>query len=206
MRANHAALRDDLPRVPRGKRLRIPFTPPIAAVNRVTSIPFNAAYFWAARARGKPEPVHYESFFYPLDSVLEWNRLYGPRGFLQYQCVVLQQAKEAIGELLRQIERSGVGSFLAVLKTFGDSQATGLLSFPRDGVTLALDFPITGPETFKLLTAFDQVVSSAGGAVYPAKDARMSAEMFRSGFPALEEFSRFVDPGFSSSFWRRVTS
>lgn len=205
MRANHAPFRERLPDTPRRSGFRVPFTPPIAPMNRVTLQVFNRLYYWGSRTDRMPRLVHYDPFFYPLDAVLDWNRLYGPRGFLQYQCVVPRSgADAAVKDLLVRIGRRGAGSFLATLKTFGDMPSEGLLSFPRGGVTLALDFPIRGQETFALLAELDTVVKSAGGAVYPAKDARMSPEMFQSGFPRLEEFRRFIDPGFSSSFWRRV--
>jgi hypothetical protein len=107
--------------------------------------------------------------------------------------------------MLRAIARSGLGSFLSVLKRFGPAPAAGLMSFARPGVTLALDFPNRGAATFGLLAALDEITLAAGGAVYPAKDARMSAAAFQRYFPAWREFRRFIDPRFSSSFWRRVT-
>jgi hypothetical protein len=116
-----------------------------------------------------------------------------------------REAPVAIAEMLRRIAQSGVGSFLAVLKNFGTSPAPGLLSFARPGTTLALDFPNRGKPTLQLLEALDEITRNAGGAVYPAKDARMSAGSFQQYFPAWRKFSEFVDPNFSSSFWRRVT-
>jgi hypothetical protein len=113
-------------------------------------------------------------------------------------------AEAGIAVLLEAIARSGEGSFLAVLKTFGDSSAPGMLSFPRPGTTLALDFPNRGDSTLKLFNTLDCIVRDGGGALYPAKDARMPGDLFRSGFPCWEEFSQFVDPAFSSLFWRRV--
>ena len=101
--------------------------------------------------------------------------------------------------------RSGQGSFLAVLKTFGDLPSPGLLSFPRPGVTLALDFALRGRSTLQLLDRLDAIVLAHGGAVYPAKDARMSPRTFGASFPTWREFAHYVDPCFSSSFWRRVT-
>jgi FAD/FMN-containing dehydrogenase len=106
--------------------------------------------------------------------------------------------------MLALIARQGLGSFLAVLKTFGARPSLGMLSFPRPGATLALDFPNQGERTEKLLRELDAVTRAAGGAIYPAKDARMSGEMFRSGFPEWERFKTFVDPSFSSGFWRRT--
>jgi FAD/FMN-containing dehydrogenase len=106
--------------------------------------------------------------------------------------------------LLDAITASGEASFLSVLKVFGDRPSPGLLSFPRPGVTLALDFPMRGERTLALLDRLDAIVMEAGGAIYPAKDARMSRETFARSFPRLEAFTRHVDPAFSSSFWRRV--
>src|SRR4029079_12213502 len=122
-------------------------------------------------------------------SIREWNRMYGPRGFLQHQCVIpTAEARAAVVELLREIAASGTGSFLAVLKEFGDRPSLGLLSFPRPGTTLALDFPNAGPEVFALLDRLDSIVAVAGGAVYPAKDARMSCAHFRGAYPGWQAF------------------
>lgn len=132
--------------------------------------------------------------------------MYGPRGFYQYQCALPPEGViDVLNEMLRRIGRSGLGSFLLVLKTFGVVPSLGMLSFPRPGATLALDFPNRGAETLALLNALDDLTRAAGGAVYPAKDARMSAASFQTYFPAWQAFSRYVDPKFSSSFWRRVT-
>jgi hypothetical protein len=108
-------------------------------------------------------------------------------------------------QLLETIARSGQGSFLAVLKQFGSLNSPGMLSFPRCGVTLALDFPNTGAPIERLFTELDEIVAAAGGRLYPAKDARMPAELFRNSYPRWREFARYVDPVFSSGFWRRVT-
>lgn len=201
IRANHAAGAHDPPgRLP----LRAPFTPPVPLINRVTLRAFNALYFHGTR-RGKAT-VPYQPYFFPLDAVGDWNRIYGPRGFLQYQCVVPPAAAEsATDELLRVIGASGQGSFLAVLKVFTDRAAAGILSFPRAGTTLALDFPNRGSETFGLLERLDDIVVAAGGAVYPAKDARLRGDRFRRYFPRWQELLPHVDPRFSSGFWRRVT-
>jgi hypothetical protein len=106
--------------------------------------------------------------------------------------------------MARIISASGGGSFLAVLKQFGQLRSPGLLSFPRPGATLALDFPNHGKTTLRILDRLDEVVATAGGAIYPAKDARMPGPLFRACFPVWETFRPFVDPRFSSSFWRRV--
>jgi FAD/FMN-containing dehydrogenase len=203
MRGNHTQLHRA---TPSDKRLSVPFTPPISLVNGLSLRPFNALYFRRPAAAQLNAVWHYRSFFYPLDGVLNWNRIYGPRGFFQYQCVVPNDiAHWVLQAMLEKIARSGVGSFLAVLKHFGDIPSRGMMSFPRHGVTLALDFPNRAAPTLRLLESLDQITRDAGGAVYPAKDARMSGSSFRQYFPAWESFLKFVDPQFSSSFWRRVT-
>jgi FAD/FMN-containing dehydrogenase len=187
-------------------RWRVPFTPPISLVNGLSVRVLNQMYFWRGGAQRADAVWHYRPFLFPLDDILDWNRIYGPRGFFQYQCVIPDRdAPAAIRDMLRRIAGSGVGSFLSVLKSFGASPALGLLSFARPGTTLALDFPNHGQRTLKLLETLDEITREAGGAVYPAKDARMSAASFQQYFPAWRRFSEFIDPQFSSSFWRRVT-
>ena len=189
----------------KGVGARVPFAFPEWVLNHFTIQAFNTVYYrWNALKRGKSN-VHYAPFFYPLDSVLRWNLIYGKSGFVQHQCVVPNSAGGAIEELLRVTKRSGLGSFLAVLKRFGERRSPGLLSFPRPGFTLTLDFPVRKEKTLRLLESLDQIVFEAGGAIYPAKDARMSAAIFESSFPHWRDFHRFIDPKISSSFWRRVT-
>jgi hypothetical protein len=126
---------------------------------------------------------------------------------MQHQCVVPHDTgRDGMQEIFQRIAESGLGSFLAVAKIFGDVSSPGLLSFPRPGVTLALDFANRGRPVFELLQSLDAIVRRCGGRVYPAKDARMSAENFQVFFPEWREFSRWIDPRFSSSFWRRVTA
>ena len=188
-----------------GDGLAVPFLPPFSLVNGASLRAFNTFYYRRAPARPRREVEHYRRFFYPLDGIADWNRIYGPHGFLQYQCVVPPASEEAAtAEMLDRIAASGQGSFLAVLKQFGVRQAPGLLSFARAGTTLALDFPFRGRPTLDLLGALDGVVMAAGGAVYPAKDARMPPEVFAASFPRLAEFRQHVDVGFSSGLWRRV--
>lgn len=204
-RANHApALADARPSAP-SRRLRVPFTPPFSLINRLSLRAFNSLYFHRQTVSIARATTHYEPYFYPLDGVGDWNRIYGPHGFMQYQCVVPPaEASACLSEALKTIAADGSGSFLAVLKQFGNQPSPGLLSFPRPGTTLALDFPNQGRHTLRLLDRLDDLVGEAGGAVYPAKDARMAGARFRQYFPAWEAFSAFVDPRFSSSFWRRV--
>jgi FAD/FMN-containing dehydrogenase len=185
---------------------RFPVTPPISLVNSLSLAVFNKLYFHRAAAAQRDALWHFRSFFYPLDGILEWNRMYGSKGFFQYQCVVPEaSAIESLQEMLTLIGKSGLGSFLVVLKLFGTVPSLGMLSFPRPGVTLALDFPNRGQQTLNLLESLDMITRSVNGAVYPAKDARMSSDSFRQYFPNWNQFQRFVDPHFSSSFWRRVT-
>jgi FAD/FMN-containing dehydrogenase len=177
---------------------------PGMALNRLTVGAFNEAYHRANSAKAGKSRQHYAPFFYPLDAIGGWNKLYGRRGMLQYQCVVPRETqRDAIRALLDVIADSGQASFLAVLKTFGDLPSPGLLSFPRPGATLALDFPFRGDTTLKLMARLDAIVADAGGALYPAKDGRMSGDMFRRSFPKWGKFMK--DPALESDFWRRVT-
>ena len=141
---------------------------------------FNAAYYTRHALGKRRSVVPYESFFYPLDAVARWNLIYGQRGFLQYQCVIPDDSFDAFQELMGLISTSHMGSFLAVMKRFGSVRARALMSFPRPGLTLALDFAMRGEATLRLLDELDQVVVRSAGAVYPAKDARMSSGAFRS--------------------------
>lgn len=183
-------------------RLRLPFDLPDFVLGEKSVRLFNALYYRRQLRALRRSTVFYEPFFYPLDAVGDWNRAYGKRGFLQWQCVVPDA--DTVVRLLETIARDRQGSFLVVLKTFGDLPSPGLLSFPRPGFTLALDFPHRGERTLRLLQRLDDLVADAGGALYPAKDARMSPEMFALSFPRLPAFRPHVDPAFSSSFWRRV--
>ena len=148
---------------------------------------------------------HYQPYFYPLDGILDWNRMYGPNGFYQYQLVVpYESGLPAIEVILDQVAASGQGSFLSVLKTFGDIPSPGMLSFPMEGLTLALDFPNRGKDTLELFQRIDAIVAEAGGRLYPAKDARMPADLFSDGYPNLPEFLPFRDPGLSSGLSQRL--
>ncbi|HYZ87733.1 MAG TPA: FAD-binding oxidoreductase [Myxococcales bacterium] len=187
---------------PPSKRLRVPIDLPAFTLNRYTVRAFNRVYRWASRPGARV--VHYDPFFFPLDSVENWNRIYGRPGFFQFQCVVPQIG--TIESLLTRVARAGSASFLSVLKTFGDVPSPGMLSFPRKGFTLTLDFANRGAETFALLEELEREVREAGGALYPAKDARMSRATFVASAPRLAEFEPHVDPAFSSSFWRRVSA
>ncbi len=185
------------------RTVRLPFDPPRPMLSRLPMSVFNLMYYRSQVRRSIRKRLDYEPFFFPLDAVVNWNRLYGPPGLVQYQCV----APDAVIQvLLEDVRRSGESCYLAVLKRFGDVPSPGLLSFPRAGVTLAMDFAFRGERTLRLLDRLDRIVTDAGGAVYPAKDVRMSGTSFRTFYPRWEEFAEQVDPKFSSSFWRRVTA
>lgn len=183
----------------------IPLDAPNFVLNNLSVRLFNTCYFNKQRSKEITRFVPYEPFFYPLDAVGNWNRIYGNRGFMQFQCVVPGGDKnEPLQSLLRVVVDSGQASFLAVLKEFGDAASPGILSFPRRGVTLCLDIPHNGQTTLKLMQHLDEMVRGFGGRMYPAKDACMSAQSYRTYYPQLEKFSPFIDRQFSSSFWRRV--
>ena len=205
-RARHTR-RAGAPPGPVGRpRYRIPVDLPGWVLNGLSLAAFNAMY-WRRAPRVPARRVRsYEPVFYPLDVIGDWNRIYGRRGFHQYQCVVpAAVAGEAVAALLRTIAEARQGSFLAVLKKLGSVVSPGMLSFPMPGTTLALDFSNRGPTTYDLLNRLDQITTDAGGRVYPAKDGRVSARDFQRGYPQWQEFARHVDPRFSSDFWRRVS-
>jgi FAD/FMN-containing dehydrogenase len=205
MRGDHVPLRSLAHDPRRQPRLRVPADAPAGLLNRFTLSLFNEVYYRAQRGSRRRTTVPYGPFFFPLDGVGDWGRLYGPRGFLQYQCVVpAEPGGGPMRTIFERISRSGEPASLAVLKRFGSVRSPGMLSFPREGITLAVDFAFRGARTLALLDELDAVVRDASGAVYPAKDARMSPASFRAFFPALERFTEFRDPRFSSSFWRRV--
>ena len=202
-RGNHAAERGKDFHPKRGPKL--PFPLPAWMLNRYSVRCFNTAYYWIHATKQSASVVACDSFFYPLDSIRQWNLLYGKRGFLQYQCVIPETNLDAFEELLDNIARSGMGSFLGVLKQFGSASPAGMLSFPRPGLTIALDFAMRGERTLQLMESLDEIVLKSGGALYPAKDARMSPALFEASFPRWRSFVPYVDPTMSSSFWRRVT-
>lgn len=186
-------------------KLAMPIDAPGFTLNGMTVRAFNSVFHDLKRMRTGPYVSHYEPFLYPLDKIANWNRLYGRDGFYQYQCVLPPAtARDGVIELLKVIAASGQASFLAVLKDFGAHAPVGLLSFPMEGTTLALDFRNLGQRTRDLMADLDSIVLSAGGRLYPAKDGRISPAMFAAGFPKLQDFRAYLDPGLSSAFWRRV--
>ena len=208
MTGDHAtAGNPDLPDVDsamRPPKLRVPFRPPVSLISPLTLKAFNFAYYNAPRKTGL-ETVDYRKYFYPLDGIEGWNKLYGPRGLRQFQCVVpITNAQAAVGDMLCLAQRSGHGSFLTVLKKFGTIPSPGILSFPRPGFTLTLDFPYRGQATDTLLGELDAITLSAGGAVNPYKDARMSREVFEASFPDWQQMLPFMDPAAQSMFSNRI--
>lgn len=206
MRGNHSAMPGPETSSKIKQKLTIPLDAPSNLLNKYSIKLFNTVYYKKQFTKTVHKPQHYDKYFYPLDGIGQWNRLYGKRGLLQYQCVVpTTNGYDVVSQILHECGKKSQGSFLSVLKVFGKIPSPGLLSFPREGVTLALDFPNRGIETFLLLDTLDKIVTEAGGAVYPAKDARMASACFKSYYPNWNEFEKYIDPHFSSSFWRRVT-
>ncbi|TXT26866.1 MAG: FAD linked oxidase domain-containing protein [Gallionellaceae bacterium] len=210
----HHAASEDLPagldNSPKPGRSRaIPFDFPAIALNPASIGAFNAWYYAREGKKREPFLCGYDPYFYPLDAIGNWNRMYGKRGFVQYQCVIPgATAFDGIKALLGKLADSRRASFLAVLKRFG-AQGKGLLSFPMAGYTLALDLPIRDTGLFELLDELDQIVLKCGGRIYLAKDARLSAESFRAMYPRYGEWLKIknvVDPKnvFSSSLSRRL--
>jgi len=173
---------------PRPKKpLNVPVEFPSFALNPFSVALFNTLYYHRIRTKVVKSVVDVNSFFYPLDAIGNWNRIYGKGGFTQYQCVLPTAASyEGLRVILGKISEAGLGSFLAVLKLFGEENANWL-SFPRAGYTLALDFKIE-PQLFPLLDALDRVVLDYGGRIYLTKDVRMLKPTFEAGYPRLDGF------------------
>lgn len=203
MRAN---MSNDTTRVIPVKRPnKFPITPPISCINKTSLYLFNTAYYYLKKIKAGCDIEPYTSFFYPLDNLLDWNKMYGPKGFFQYQSVVPRVDGEVvIKAMLQEIAHYHTGSFLAVLKTFGDVASKGMLSFPEKGVTLALDFPNLGDRTHQLFARLDAIVREAKGRIYLAKDARLASSLFKEMYPMWENFLSYRDPGVSSKMSRRL--
>jgi decaprenylphospho-beta-D-ribofuranose 2-oxidase len=176
-------------------RVRVPFTAPPGLLNPLSMAAFNELWFRRARPRaGACQGI--ASYFHPLDAIGDWNKMYGPRGFLQYQLLVPFGAEDALRQVVTTLSAGRVTSFLAVLKRFGPADP-GPLSFPAPGWTLALDLPAGQRGLGALLDGLDDVVAAAGGRVYLAKDARLRPELLETMYPRLAEWHavcRRVDP------------
>lgn len=204
-RANHVQGDGGEVELLNNRKLSVPITPPISCINQLSVKAFNQLYYHRQQAKLVKEQQYFDGFFYPLDGILHWNRLYGKKGFVQYQCLIPNDnAQEAIKALLECISYSGQGSFLVVLKMMGDIASKGLLSFSQAGATLAIDFPFLGQKTLALMGQLDAIVIAAKGRLYPAKDARMSKEFFQQAYPNWCKLEDLRDPNIQSDFWRRV--
>ena len=202
IRGNHNRNAGPLVReAPSRPKVAVPFIPPFSLMNRVTSGAFNSLYY-SARPAVDRQRASIGPFFYPLDRIGAYHRLYGPKGMVQWQALV--PSRDAAKALLVESRKVGA-SCLSVMKVMGGIPSQGLLSFSGAGVTIALDFPYS-EDLLKALPRLDELVASAGGRLYPAKDARMSGPHFRRFYPQWEQLVPFIDPKFSSSFWRRVTA
>jgi decaprenylphospho-beta-D-ribofuranose 2-oxidase len=204
-----ARIRDPL----RGRgrqRLRVPVDAPAALLNRHTVRAFNAIYYRRHPVEARDRIVHFEPFFYPLDGIADWNRLYGRRGLVQYQLLLPpDSARTGLRDVLQRLSAAGAPAFLAVLKRFGAAEPWSLLSFPRPGYTLALDLPWRGEWTERLLRSLDDVVLASAGRVYLAKDARLGRDSVEAMYPELAAWQTIrdrVDPTgrFSSDLGRRL--
>lgn len=188
-----------------GFKPRVPLDAPAFLLNRLSVSAFNELYYRLKAARARRARIHFNVCFYPLDGILDWNRLYGRHGFYQYQCVVPRSAQhEVMPRLLGEIAKCRQASFLAVIKQFGERASPGLLSFPMPGTHIALDFPNRGARTQALFEKLDAMVAAAGGRLYPAKDSRMPSSLFRSGYPQWTRVNALKDPKVRSDFWQRV--
>jgi FAD/FMN-containing dehydrogenase len=191
--------------LPARARFAAPFTPPISLVNQPGLRIFNALYRRSTLAAQGARRVSCGSFFFPLDGVGHWNRLYGPKGLRQHQSAIpLEGAEQVVRRMLEAAQAAGHGSLLTVIKLFGASKSPGLLSFPRPGVTLTLDFAHRGAATDRLLATLDELTLAASGRVNPYKDARMTSATFAASFPGADKFRRWVDPAAISDFALRV--
>ena len=195
MTGEHAKV-DDLPakeqqnplKVFKPSRKNMPFFWPSRMLNAWSVAAFNKLYYWKNKGAGK-NIVPYEPYFYPLDAIKNWNRMYGKNGFVQYQFVLpTEESYEGIKKVLEKVSRDGTASFLVVLKKMGKGH--GWLSFPLEGYTLALDFPVS-QRTFRLLEKLDEIVEQHKGRIYLAKDARMKPDFFQKSYSELEKFQNF---------------
>lgn len=214
-RGRHAEI-DELPPLDRTDPLAfdpstlvsVPPWVPSGLLNRLTVRTFNELWFRKAPTRRVAELQSLAAFFHPLDAIADWNRIYGPRGMLQYQFVVPFGAEVTLQRIVERLAAVRLPSFLAVLKRFGEASG-GHLSFPIPGWTLALDIPVGDSRLADLLRGFDEAVASAGGRVYLAKDSRLSADMVAVMYPRLDQWrdiQRRIDPAgtLTSDLGRRL--
>jgi decaprenylphospho-beta-D-ribofuranose 2-oxidase len=186
------------------RKLSVPINFPAFALNSITVRAFNALYYLAGMRKSGVQLVDWDSYFYPLDAILGWNRIYGRKGFVQFQCVFpLDRSEAGLTALLEETAKAGAGSFLAVLKRFGKQESA--FSFPMNGYTLALDFPVT-LKTLALIERLDQITIKHEGRFYLAKDGRMSAATLWASEPRAVEFRDYRDNHDFTGRFRSVQS
>jgi FAD/FMN-containing dehydrogenase len=181
------------------RKVSVPLDFPAFVLNKLTVRLFNSLYYRAGARKTGVELVDWDTFFYPLDAISSWNRIYGRKGFSQFQCVLpLDRSEAGLSALLMEIAKAGSGSFLAVLKRFGQQESA--FSFPMEGYTLALDFPVNA-ETLALLDRLDAITIAHGGRFYLAKDSRMNAATLRASDTRVDDFVALRSTrGFTSHF------
>jgi FAD/FMN-containing dehydrogenase len=190
MKGRWAAADEAPPRVPPIKRrARIPCEFPLWVLGRWSMKAFNLAYYWKHFQRTHSGIVHPDSFFYPLDALDDWNLIYGRRGFTQYQCVLPQTGDNGPARRFLDLFTSAGGmGFLCVIKDCG-AEGKGMLSFPRPGISIAIDFPIHLQKTQALVDRLNELVIAEGGRIYLTKDAFTRGEHFRAMEPRLDAFN-----------------
>jgi len=205
MLGDHAKTPGELKPSPKPK-LVFPIDAPGFLLNKYSISAFNTLFFHKQIKAHVITQQDYEPFFYPLDKIHHWNRMYGKNGLVQFQYAIpWEHGKEGTIAILKEITKSGLASFLAVLKTFGDVPSLGMMSFPLSGFMFALDFPIKDGITFPLLQRLGDMTREFNGRLYSAKDSAMTPDQFQTFYPQWQEFARFRDPMITSSFWERVT-
>jgi decaprenylphospho-beta-D-ribofuranose 2-oxidase len=175
--------------LPAKNQVKLPFYLPSVILNKITVKIFNAIFYHKNLKKEINNIVSYEPFFYPLDVILDWNKGYSRKGFIQYQFVLPLGSKDGLIMILKKISEKGLGSFLAVLKVFGKQES--LISFPMEGYTLALDIPIS-KNLFPILDELDELVLKSGGRLYMSKDARMKSTILKDSYPRLNEFKSII--------------
>ncbi len=185
-------------------RWSVPFHFPEQILSKWSVKIFNSLFYNKQITSKNERFLHYDPYFYPLDKIHHWNRIYGKRGFIQYQFVIPFREAETLGRIIEMISSQGKGSFLSVLKTFGP-QDDGNMAFPAEGYTLALDFPVEDA-LFPFLDRLDELVLKAGGRLYLSKDARMKSEMLERSYPNLHHFRSFLKAQGAELLFRSLQS
>lgn len=204
MRGRHA-LKSEVDKQFEMKDGALPFPIEASFINNLSVKAFNKLFYAKQFSKFSTHIVPFEPYFYPLDMIDGWEKSYGKKGFLQHQFVLpYKNCKENMRLIFEEIVNSGMSSFLTVLKSFGDTKSPGMLSFPKKGITLAIDYRMEGDKTLELLDRIDKIVVDNDGRLYPGKDARMKREHFHQFYPNFNEFLKYKDSNFTSSFYRRI--